>query len=166
MLTVEDIENRALELAELTAEEAFAIDHFNLSKRVGEFTLMRFAEELFTSIYSDEDAAFKNLFSRVTKDDMTQNFFDYLFQRLGGDSYYSSRKGLPMLIQKNRMLNIDGDLANRFIEHTANTLDKFEEDIKEDYRIYIFDFIKFTCYYIVAGNQAFEQLNNQNAFDD
>jgi truncated hemoglobin YjbI len=130
-----ELRNRALFLSELSFEEAFELDNINLSKKIGEFNIIRIGEIFSSRLYKDPDDNFRSLFSSKLEEDHALDFSDYLLQRLGGKNDYSKSKGPPLLPARHINVNISIDSARRWYGHMQDTLEELVS-------FYFFIFIK------------------------
>lgn len=76
---------------------------------------------------------------------------DYLMQRLGGNPYYSTNKGIPALILSHMNVNVSPRAAERWLVHFEDALDDLEDEITIAEKRIILDHIKYTAYFLVAA---------------
>ena len=84
-----------------------------------------------------------------------QNLTDYLMQRLGGDPYYSDRKGFPALAQRHCMVVLTTDMARKWLDYFEESFDELPEEmtIDTEYAAVIMDFLTYTANFLVIWQE-------------
>jgi len=115
---------------------------------------MELCEKFYDRVFSDHaEPWFQNMFIHRNKEDLTQDFFDHLYQRLGGSNYYTERKGLPNIHLKHEHIRIDRRAAQRWLKHMQDTLEELEESIGTDYSNVLLNYFKYFAYYLVISQE-------------
>lgn len=161
--TVEDpilsIQARAIKESVIDHGTAYSCDDpgNNLVNKLGENVIQKLSERLFANIYDDPEDWFRQIFEKHTRSDMTVNFTEYLIQRFGGSNSYSTRKGFPSLLNRHRNIQISKAVVDRWLSIMDDTLDEMGDDIDDDSREEIFNFLKYTAHSIGASQEKFHE---------
>ena len=163
---MKEIHDRALELSGLTYDRAFAIDDVNLiameKEGCQEEWLFDLTEDFFERIFADEEdntvpkefrCHYQNKYE--DSDELSNNYSDWMVQRLGGEDFYSNRRGLPALLARHSNINITTELAEMWLAYMRKAMDfvESEKKIKKLPRNMIEDHLRYCAYYLVAGSE-------------
>mmetsp|Transcript_22279 Transcript_22279/g.32005 ORF Transcript_22279/g.32005 Transcript_22279/m.32005 type:complete len:178 (+) Transcript_22279:25-558(+) len=153
------LQAKALEIANLSYDRAFAIDESDIAIKVGEYYITLLVEKFYRKIYDDQEDWFRSIFTSPIEES-NQNLADFLIQRIGGTPYYSERKGFPALIDRHAMFNISEDSAERWLGYMNESLNEMEDDIDEKYRRELSDFLRYTAYFLVVAQKSKTIMEN------
>lgn len=159
-----DIRDRALELSGLSYERAFAIDELNLisnpKEGIKEELLFDITEDFFERIYSDENdlnPEFRDYYRKGhdDPDELSNNYSDWMVQRLGGEDFYTNRRGFPALLARHSNMNITSEMAETWLAYMKVAIDFVETEnegkLKKVPRNIFEDHLRYCAYYLVAG---------------
>ena len=151
------IRDRALVMSGLTIDQAFLIDETNLVNDLHEEVFFLIAETFFEKIYETEDPNrkefHKRFFAHKDMDELTNDFSDYLVQRLGGPDFFTNRKGFPALLCRHSNITITPMDAEEWLMIMEEVLTEVEygKHLNSQARDMLSNFFRYTAYYIVAG---------------
>jgi truncated hemoglobin YjbI len=151
------IQMKALELADLTYDRAFAIDESVIRTKVTEYHIVVLCEKFYTKVYADPDEWFSMYFTSDIED-ASVNLGDFLMQRIGLDPNYSMRCGFPNIAHKHEMFEMSERTVQRWLTHMAEALEDMADEIIEKWRIELFDYLKYMCYYLMVTQQTQKKL--------
>ena len=100
------------------------------------------------------------IFNLHAQEVLTQEFFDYLFQRLGGGDYYSSRKGIPLIPLRHNHLKIDRRSSQRWMKHMQDTLEDMNdhESLTAEQVKVLLNYFKYMASFLVLC----QEMNQEN----
>lgn len=87
---------------------------------------------------------------------MIQNYSDFLMQRFGGPNYYADRRGTPNLMTRHAYTHMNKYFVERWLEIMEAAIKEMSEYINVDNKDIMMNYFKFTCYYMVAAQEAQE----------
>jgi truncated hemoglobin YjbI len=79
-----------------------------------------------------------------------KSFADFLYQRSGGGNQYTDRKGFIPIAESHAHLEIDEELAEKWLDVMEDSLDRCRQDFTEDQRQHLLDFMRYTAYEIIV----------------
>lgn len=97
---------------------------------------------------------------KSSKEENCQNLGDFLVQRIGGASYYSERKGFPALIHRHAAFDLSEAATERWLLHMNETLDEMKDDIADEYRKQLSDFLRYTAIYLMIAQKSQKIMEN------
>jgi truncated hemoglobin YjbI len=164
------LQYRAAVLSGVPIERAYEIDEVNISKTLNEYYTSELAERFYKRILDDRDEWFTSIWKDSNMEDLQSDFSEYLLQRLGGESYYSSRKGNPNLIVRHAKFEMSARVAEKWLGHMYDVLEDMEvvdelPVINETCREILMNFFRFTAYLMVAAQEE-QWINFQKRDDD
>jgi truncated hemoglobin YjbI len=159
------IEERALELAGLTRDEAFEIDTVNLINDglMEEEAFFDLAEAFFTDRVfdlerGDVDENIRNMYDSLDPDELVANYSDFWVQRSGGMDFFTSRLGMPSLLRRHQKLDIQVHHAEEWLRLMQGAMDDLEAEkppkLSTKPRRILTHFFSYLAYYLVAGAEA------------
>ena len=93
--------------------------------------IIELCKTFFNKIYSRDE--FEELFAhKIDKDEMTQNMYEFLIERLGGPLYYSERKDLPMIIRRHAHVRFSDDQCKLWLDLMADSLNDHRTSFNEE----------------------------------
>lgn len=95
-------------------------------------------------------------------EDHIPNLSDYLYQRMGGPCYYGQRKGFALLLSRHTRLPITTTLAETWLDLFEESLEEHRDRVSDAARYIILDFLRFTAYFIIAGQQIEAKMRAQS----
>lgn len=88
-------------------------------------------------------------------DVMSQNFSDFLLQRLGGPAYYSEAKGHPALGNRHRHFEMNPQAAEKWLIYMEATLDEYGDDVLlTEEKEALLNYFRYTAYFLVAVQET------------
>lgn len=156
---IHTLQQRAIDLSGIDLETANAIDDINIGNIIGEYNMLQLYEKFYKRCTEDPDAWFSDLFIEAG-DEYASNNSEFLLQRLGGESYYADRKGIPNLLEIHAKMEINEKKAERYLDHMEEVLTEFEnsEDISAKHKKMIMNYFRFNAYMLVAAQEASENF--------
>ena len=82
-----------------------------------------------------------------------KNLCDYLYQRCGGASTYTDKRGIQSVIDAHAELKIDIILVEKWLDLMEESLDEMAKEIPEDHRQYLLDFMRFAGYNMIVWSK-------------
>jgi truncated hemoglobin YjbI len=155
------IEEKAAEYSGISLAEAHQIDRVNLNlvNDLGEVAFIQLCRTFFDKVYLQLD--FQEMFSKVDKEEMIQNMYEFLIERLGGPTYYSERKGLPMLHQMHKRLVFTSDECYLWLALMRESLKEHHETFSQENSEILMNYFKFTAESILKYHTEAQKI-----FDD
>eukprot|EP01031_Cornospumella_fuschlensis_P037676 gene37676-45770_t len=154
---IPNLQKEAIALADLTYERAFAIDESNIAQSVEDYAFTSLIDKFYKKVYASDDAELRSMFSEDFELNV-QNLSDYLYQRCGGNSFYSDRKGFPNLGMRHQHLNLTERVVEKWLDLMEQSLDESEADFAPDHRTQLLDFMRFTAFFIYVFNTKYKSL--------
>lgn len=151
------IQMKASKTSAVEYEIAHTIDDpgNDIISKLNEAVFQKLSERFFANIYDDPEDWFRQIFERHNREDIIINFTEYLIQRFGGGSAYSGRRGFPSLFNRHGHIKIPNNVVLRWLSIMDDTLDEMGDDIDDDSRDEIFNFLKYTAHAIGASQEEF-----------
>ena len=156
------VEEKAAEYSGVSLKEAHLIDKrdLNLVNDLGEVAFIQLCRTFFDKVYLQLD--FQELFSKVDKEEMIQNMYEFLIERLGGPAYYSERKGLPMLHKMHKKVAFTSEECCLWLDLMRESLEEHHETFNEENSEILMKYFKFTAASILKYRTEAEQIFNDD----
>jgi truncated hemoglobin YjbI len=81
---------------------------------------------------------------------------DYLYQRCGGNPFYSDRMGVPELAYKHSHINLTQSTVERWLHIMEECLDECHEEFKVHHRQMLLDHMRYLAYYLLVCSEKYK----------
>jgi truncated hemoglobin YjbI len=115
-----------------------------------------------------EDEWFKKMYSEssMNRDELTQSYYEYIHQRLGGKPYFSDRRGHPNLVSFHAQVGVTIRCQHKWLTLMEDAIDALDELISSDQKSLLMTFFTHLCSTYQVATKVMESHESCRLYDD